>query len=100
MAIIMVTMVMVVVSDGGTNHLVTDEQSNGFPEVPKAAFDGFPGLHAFGQSAKHEQAESESDHLQHHEFGDLQTEDFRKWEMQSAWQLKEAKVANMMERIA
>lgn len=99
-SVIIVVMVVVIITNGRSDHLITNEQGNGFPEVPKATLDRFAGLNTFGQPAEHEQAKGKGNHLQHHELGDLQSEDFRKWNVQSARQLEEAKVANMMERIA
>lgn len=99
-SVIVVTVVMVIITDGRSYHFIANEQGNGFPEVPEATFDRLAGLYSFGEATKYEQAKGKSNYLQHHELGDLQAEDFRKWNVQSAWQLEEAKVANMMERIA
>ena len=103
-----VAVIVMMVANRGTDHLIANKKCDGFPEVPEPTLCRLTILNSPSQTAKHQEDNDGSHNLQHHEFRDLQPEDPRKMHIQqtmptgvgeTARQVKARGVSNVMEMI-
>ena len=64
-----IVVIVMTVSDGGTDHFVAKEDHDRFPEVPPAAFDRLTRSHSSRQSPEDPQRQTKCNQLQDHELG-------------------------------